>query len=106
MAWGTLHDQGTEGAHHARVARFLWDNQVQAIAVGHVGPGMQRMLGSMRNLMSPAGPSMGGSAAAAAGGSALTEPGPFGGLLTDRAPAGSPVTGLLMGCRARLGVST
>jgi hypothetical protein len=27
-------------------------------------------------------------------------------LLTDRAPAGSPVTGLLMGCRARFGVST
>ena len=45
--WGTLHDQGTEGAHHARVARFLRDNQVQAIAVHHVGPGMQRMLASM-----------------------------------------------------------
>ena len=29
-----------------------------------------------------------------------------GGLLVDRAPAGSPVTGLLMGCRARFGVST
>src|ERR1039458_3971252 len=49
---------------------------------------------SDRNLMSSAGPSVGGSAAAAAGGSALTEPGPFGDLLTDRAPAGSPVTGL------------
>ena len=47
VAWGTLHDQGTEGAHHARVARFLLDNQVKAIAVHHVGPGMQRMLGSM-----------------------------------------------------------
>ena len=47
VAWGTLHDQGTEGAHHARVARFLRDNQVQAIAADHVGPGMQRMLGSM-----------------------------------------------------------
>jgi predicted Fe-Mo cluster-binding NifX family protein len=45
--WGTLHDVGTEGAHHARVARFLRDNQVQAVAVRHVGPGMQRMLGSM-----------------------------------------------------------
>jgi putative transposase len=30
----------------------------------------------------------------------------FGGLTTDRAPAGSPATGLLMGCRARFGVST
>lgn len=47
VGWGTLHDQGTEGAHHARVARFLRDNEVQAIAVGHVGPGMQRMLDSM-----------------------------------------------------------
>jgi len=24
VGWGTLHDEGTEGAHHARVARFLW----------------------------------------------------------------------------------
>jgi len=47
VAWGTLHDQGTEGAHHARVARFLRDNGIQVIAVGHVGPGMQRMLASM-----------------------------------------------------------
>jgi predicted Fe-Mo cluster-binding NifX family protein len=47
VGWGTLHDQGTEGAHHARVARFLRENQVQAIAVHHVGPGMQRMLDSM-----------------------------------------------------------
>jgi predicted Fe-Mo cluster-binding NifX family protein len=44
---GTLHDQGTEGAHHARIARFLRDNQVQAVAAHHVGPGMERMLGSM-----------------------------------------------------------
>jgi predicted Fe-Mo cluster-binding NifX family protein len=47
VAWGTLHDQGTEGAHHPRIARFLRDNQVQAIAAHHVGPGMQRILGSM-----------------------------------------------------------
>jgi predicted Fe-Mo cluster-binding NifX family protein len=47
VGWGTLHGQGTEGAHHARVARFLQDNQVQVIAVHHVGPGMQRMLSSM-----------------------------------------------------------
>lgn len=47
VGWGALHDQGTEGAHHARVARFLVDNKVRAVAVNHVGPGMQRMLGSM-----------------------------------------------------------
>lgn len=47
VGWGALHDMGTEGAHHARVARFLRDNLVEAIAVHHVGPGMQRMLASM-----------------------------------------------------------
>lgn len=47
VGWGVLHDQGTEGAHHARIARFLMDNKVQAVAVSHVGPGMERMLGSM-----------------------------------------------------------
>jgi predicted Fe-Mo cluster-binding NifX family protein len=47
VAWGTLHDQGTEGAHHARVARFLRDNQVQVVAAHHMGAGMQRMLDSM-----------------------------------------------------------
>jgi len=39
-------------------------------------------------------------------GSALALSGSFGNLLADRAPAGSPVAGLLMGCRARVGVST
>ncbi len=47
VGWGTLHDQGTEGAHHARIARFLRANQIQVIAAHHVGPGMERMLGSM-----------------------------------------------------------
>jgi predicted Fe-Mo cluster-binding NifX family protein len=47
VGWGALHDQGTEGAHHARIARFLRDNQVQVVAAHHVGPGMERMLGSM-----------------------------------------------------------
>lgn len=47
VSWGSLHDQGTEGAHHARIARFLRDNAVQAVAVDHVGAGMQRMLATM-----------------------------------------------------------
>jgi predicted Fe-Mo cluster-binding NifX family protein len=47
VGWGDLHDSGTEGAHHARIARFLRDNAIEAIAVDHVGPGMQRMLGTM-----------------------------------------------------------
>ena len=47
VSWGAFRDQGTEGAHHARIARFLRDNQVQAVAAQRVGPGMERMLGSM-----------------------------------------------------------
>jgi len=45
--WDSQHDQGTEGAHHARIARFLLDNRVDVVAAQHVGPGMQRMLASM-----------------------------------------------------------
>ena len=47
VSWDTKHDQGTEGAHHARIARFLLDNTVDVVAAQHVGPGMQRMLDSM-----------------------------------------------------------
>lgn len=47
VGWGTLHDSGPEGAHHARIARFLRDHQIQAVAVDHVGAGMQRMLTTM-----------------------------------------------------------
>jgi predicted Fe-Mo cluster-binding NifX family protein len=55
--WGTLHAQGTEGAHHARVARFLRDNQVKAIAVHHVGPGMMLHIAVSINAFSrPADP--------------------------------------------------
>jgi len=48
VGWDAQHDQGAEGAHHARIARFLRDNAVEAIAVGHVGPGMHRMLETMQ----------------------------------------------------------
>lgn len=44
------------GPHHARVARFLRDNNVDAIAVDRIGPGMQRMLdwiGILRVITSP-----------------------------------------------------
>jgi predicted Fe-Mo cluster-binding NifX family protein len=47
VGWGALHDSGPEGAHHARIARFLRDHEVQAVAVEHVGAGMQRMLTTM-----------------------------------------------------------
>jgi predicted Fe-Mo cluster-binding NifX family protein len=47
VRWDVLHDEGTEGGHHARVARFLIDNGVQAVAAGHMGPPMVRMLAGM-----------------------------------------------------------
>src|SRR3989337_3160351 len=30
VGWSTLHDAGTEGSHHARVARFLQANHTEA----------------------------------------------------------------------------
>ena len=45
--WDALHDSGTPGSHHARVATFLGNHQVTAVVVDHLGPPMVRMLDSM-----------------------------------------------------------
>jgi len=42
--WDVSHDEGTPGSHHARVARFIQDNNVTAVAAGHMGEPMQTML--------------------------------------------------------------
>ncbi len=47
VGWDSLHDEGTEGAHHARVARFLRDHRVELVVAEHMGPGMTRMLTTM-----------------------------------------------------------
>ena len=47
VGWDTAHDEGTEGAHHARIARFLIDHHVDAVVAGHMGPPMARMLDTM-----------------------------------------------------------
>ncbi len=47
VGWDTLHDEGTEGSHHARVARFLTDHGVDLVVAGHMGDPMVRMLGQM-----------------------------------------------------------
>lgn len=47
VCWDTLHDAGGEGAHHARVARFLREHHVGAVVAEHMGPGMLRMLHTM-----------------------------------------------------------
>ena len=47
VGWDGLHDEGTEGSHHARIARFLQEQGVECVVAGHMGPPMQRMLGQM-----------------------------------------------------------
>ena len=47
VAWDSLHDEGTEGGHHARVARFLLDHDITLVLAGHMGPPMQQMLAKM-----------------------------------------------------------
>jgi predicted Fe-Mo cluster-binding NifX family protein len=47
VGWGRLHDEGTEGSHHARIARFLTEHGVNRVVAGHMGPPMQQMLAQM-----------------------------------------------------------
>lgn len=47
VGWGELHDQGSEGSHHARIAKFLKEHGIEAVVAHHVGEGMQRMLNTM-----------------------------------------------------------
>ena len=47
VGWDVLHDEGSEGGHHARIARFLTEDGVQLVVAGHMGPPMVQMLGRM-----------------------------------------------------------
>lgn len=47
VGWDTAHEEGAEGQHHARVARFLTDNGVECVVAEHMGPPMERMLVKM-----------------------------------------------------------
>ena len=47
VGWGSLHDAGNEGSHHARIARFLLDHRVEAVAAHHMGAPMAHMLEKM-----------------------------------------------------------
>lgn len=44
VQWDVSKEQGTEGAHHARVARFVRDHQVTDVLARHMGDGMENML--------------------------------------------------------------
>jgi predicted Fe-Mo cluster-binding NifX family protein len=47
VSWSRLHDEGTPGSHHARVAAFLREHHVEAVVANHIGAGMVRMLDTM-----------------------------------------------------------
>jgi predicted Fe-Mo cluster-binding NifX family protein len=47
VGWNALHDAGTEGSHHAGVARFLQDHHVEAVVANHMGMPMMHMLERM-----------------------------------------------------------
>lgn len=46
--WDRLHDEGHHGAHHARVVRFLRDNNVEAVVIDHAGASMLNTMTKMR----------------------------------------------------------
>jgi len=56
IAWDIAHDQGTHGAHHARVARFFKEQGIEAVVAAEMGPGMMRMLTTMGLPILPASP--------------------------------------------------
>lgn len=47
VAWDALHDAGSEGGHHARVARFLQEHRVEVVVANHMGDPMAQMLTQM-----------------------------------------------------------
>jgi predicted Fe-Mo cluster-binding NifX family protein len=47
VGWDHLHDAGTEGGHHARVARFLQEQRVGVVVAHHMGDPMVQMLDRM-----------------------------------------------------------
>jgi len=47
VGWDALHDAAGEGSHHARIASFLREHNVRAVAAGHMGEPMRHMLAKM-----------------------------------------------------------
>ena len=47
VSWNRLHDEGTDGSHHARVVSFLRDQHVETVVVNHMGDGMVKILDTM-----------------------------------------------------------
>ncbi|MEV0895694.1 NifB/NifX family molybdenum-iron cluster-binding protein [Actinoplanes sp. NPDC049802] len=47
VGWDRLHDEGTEGSHHARVVRFLRTHEIEMVVAAHMGAPMQNTLRKM-----------------------------------------------------------
>lgn len=47
VGWDALHDAGSEGGHHARVARFLQEHGTEVVVAHHMGDPMLHMLAAM-----------------------------------------------------------
>ncbi len=56
VAWDVSHDEGTHGSHHARIVRFLKEQEIAAVVVDHMGPGMVQVMQTMRIPVLPASP--------------------------------------------------
>lgn len=48
VGWDALHDEGTAGSHHSRVARFLIDHHVEVVVAEHMGDDMAQMVGKLK----------------------------------------------------------
>ncbi len=48
VSWDHLHDEGSDGSHHARIAKFLKEHKVEVVVADHMGDGMVRMLETMK----------------------------------------------------------
>lgn len=56
VAWDVQHDLGTHGSHHARIVRFMLDNQVEAVCFTHMGPPMMNTLTKLGLTLLPVTP--------------------------------------------------
>lgn len=54
VGWDIAHDEGPEGAHHARIVRFLREHAVSHVVVDHMGAPMQHTLGKLGIAILPA----------------------------------------------------
>lgn len=48
VRWDISRNEGAEGQHHARVAKFLMEQGVTMVVANHMGGGMSQMLDRMK----------------------------------------------------------